>query len=333
MIPTPGLCLEYLPLPDGGARLIRLYGETPCPILPEAVDGHPLTELGPYCFAPEQRARLLPPEELLRRYTVPAAPRGRYDFGDDEPDADLPRIAGNFLEQITLPDSLHLIGEAAFYNCRALCAIHMGRGIQVLGSDALTNTLALTLLTVRGTANQPSGAQRLLDALRGEVQLRFADAVLWYPEFWEDITEVPAHMLIPTFSGRGYHYRQCFANGAVDFKEYDAVLHTTGEGDDPATLAMLAFDRLRSPTALAPQAEALYRTYLADPGHGVLCARRLLNAQDTDALRTLLELAVLTPDALRQSSDLAVQADNAEAAALIATALRGKARRRRYAFD
>lgn len=332
MTPTPGLCLEYLPLPDGGARLIRLYGETPCPVLPEAVNGLPLTELGPYCFAPEQRARLLPPPAALCRYTVPAAPRGRYDLGEDVPSDDLPRIAGKFLEQITLPDPLRLIGEAAFYNCRALTAIHMGRGVQALGSDALTNTLALTLLTVRGTASQPSGAQRLLDALRGEVELRFADAVLWYPEFWEDITEVPAHMLIPTFSGRGYQYRQCFAGGAADLKEYDAVLHTTGEGDDPATLAMLAFDRLRYPVTLSPEAEARYRAYLADPAHGVLCAKRLLTAQDTDALRALLSLAVLTADALRQVAELAVRADNAEAAALAAAALRGTARRRRYEF-
>ena len=35
-------------------------------------------------------------------------------------------------------------------------------------------------------------------------------AALWYPAYWEDIEETPAHILLHTFSGQGYHYRQCF---------------------------------------------------------------------------------------------------------------------------
>lgn len=339
MTPTPGLCLEYLPLPDGGARLIRLYGETPCPVLPAAVDGLPLTELGPYCFAPRQRERLLPPADALRRYTVPAAPRGRYDFGDDTPadPTQLPRIAGKFLEQITLPDNLRLLGEACFYDCRALRQISMSSHLAVVSSDALTNTMALTRLTVRAAPTEPCGVQRLLAALHSEIAVEYQTAagmqtVLWFPEYWEDITEVPAHMLIPTFSGQGYHYRQCFTvAGAVDFKEYDAVLAQTGEGDEPATLAAMAFDRLRYPEQLTPAAADRYRAYLA--AQGLLCVQRFLQTQDLDALRTLLGMELLSPDALRQGGDLARAADNAEAAALFAGALRGKARRRQYSFD
>ena len=52
--PTPGLALEYVPC-AGGARLVRLFGDTPCPVLPAHVDGLPLAELGDYCFAQEMR--------------------------------------------------------------------------------------------------------------------------------------------------------------------------------------------------------------------------------------------------------------------------------------
>ena len=35
----------------GGARLLKVYGDTPCPALPERIGGLPLREIGPYCFA------------------------------------------------------------------------------------------------------------------------------------------------------------------------------------------------------------------------------------------------------------------------------------------
>ena len=340
MSATPGLCLEYLPLPDGGARLIRLYGQSPCPVLPQQVDGRPLTELGPYCFAPRQRERLLPPADTLRRYTVPdPAERGRYDFDEGAPDA-LPRLAGSFIEQITLPPTLRVMGEAAFYDCRKLHTLYVGPNLSVLGSDCLTNTLALQRLVMQAAPGQPTGLLKLLAPLRGEICVEFAphgqpEAVLWYPEYWEDVTEVPAHMLIPTFSGRGYDYRQRFANGVAAFAEYDTLLPTTGEGDAPATLAMMAFDRLRYPYALSAQAADRYRQYLTADGHSLLCVQRLLPVQEMDALRQLLALDVMDADALRAAANFSSAAENAEATALITAALRKKAApaKRRYDFD
>ena len=115
-IPTPGLTLDYIPCP-GGARLGRVLGESPCPVLPETVDGLPLVELGDYCFAPQQRASALPPEESLCRYVVPGAPPCEN------------RIGGSFLSQITLPGSLRCMASCAFYNCRSLTALQMGCSI------------------------------------------------------------------------------------------------------------------------------------------------------------------------------------------------------------
>ena len=334
---TPGLCLEYLPLPDGGARLVRLYGETPCPVLPAAVDGRPLTELGPYCFAPAQRPGLMPPAGALRRWHAPGP----------APEACLPpRIAGSFLEQLTLPECLRVIGEAAFYDCRKLTCLRFGRQIGVVGSDAFTNTFALLHLQVCAAPGEATGLARVLACLPGELRAAFmgsepADdtaeplAVLWYPEYWEDIEETPAHILLHTFSGRGYHYRQCFAAGAPAFAEYDAVLHQTGEGDAPATLAMLALERLRWPHALTRQAAEQYRAWLAAADHAALCAGRLLKLQDTGGLRALLALDVLDAAGLEQASALAARAENAEAAALLAAALRQKraVAKKRYDFD
>ena len=48
----------------GGARILRVLGDSPCPVLPDEIDGLPVTELGPYCFAnrPVQPGALWPPE-------------------------------------------------------------------------------------------------------------------------------------------------------------------------------------------------------------------------------------------------------------------------------
>ena len=48
------LCCLWQPASEG-ARLVRVLGETPCPVLPQALAGHTVAEIGPYCFAPVLR--------------------------------------------------------------------------------------------------------------------------------------------------------------------------------------------------------------------------------------------------------------------------------------
>ena len=40
----------------GGARLLKVLGDTPCPVLPAAVEGMPLTEIGPVAANELQKA-------------------------------------------------------------------------------------------------------------------------------------------------------------------------------------------------------------------------------------------------------------------------------------
>ena len=68
--------------------------------------------------------------------------------------------------------------------------------------------------------NNITEAVRALFWLPGEAAPR---AGLWYPAYWEDVEESPAHILLHTFSGQGYHYRQCFLNGKFLCAEYDAI--------------------------------------------------------------------------------------------------------------
>ena len=328
---------DYAPLPDGTAALARAYGDSPLLVLPEALPGPggrllPLARLGGYCFAPAVRDGLAGPlcrcvqeEDGSLRLT--------------EASGELHPIAGNFLEAVVLPDALREVGSCAFYNCRALARMELGAGGLGVGSDVFLNCFALTEVALRARPDQPTGLAAVLANLSGNVRALFRPegevaAAFRYPEYWEDIEETPAHILLHTFSGQGYHYRQCFRDGRLLWDEYDAVFAQGHGGDDPLYMALLCFDRLRWPWQLAPAPRERYRAFLAAQGGAAAAA--LVRAEDLEGLRALLGLGVLDAPALAAASAAARQAGNAQAAALLADA-EGRARppkpRRRYTFD
>ena len=73
MVQENGMMLEVLPLEAGGARLVRVYGQDPCVVLPGSVPAlaggsWPITELGDYCFS--EKPRSLPASDAVCRYQV-----------------------------------------------------------------------------------------------------------------------------------------------------------------------------------------------------------------------------------------------------------------------
>ena len=357
------LTLDILPQ-AGGAQLVRVYGTDPCVVLPGAVPAPeggswPITELGDYCFS--EKPRSLPAADEICRYEVDAAgmvrltrafgqavgqkPARRYDFDFDTPASapdDLHPVCGNFLEELTLPDSLQVIGSCAFYNCRKLRLLTVGAGGLTMGSDVFLNCFALDTIRVQAAPEQPTGLFALVNNITEAVQAVFwpADAAaplaaLWYPAYWEDYEETPAHILLHTFSGQGYHYRQCFLDNKFLPAEYDAIFPQGHDADDAAIMAMLCFARLRYPWQLTEAAAGHYRAFLSANTGRVFA--RLLKAQDTEGIRALLALDVLDKDAFAEAAALAAKAENASAAALLADAEHKKfaaeKKKARYDFD
>ena len=107
------------------------------------------------------------------------------------------------------------------------------------------------------------------------------------------------HILLHTFSGQGYHYRQCFLENKLLPAEYDAIFPQGHDADDASVMAMLCFDRLRWPWNLTEKAKAPYREFLA--AHTGLVLQRLLKAQDTDSIKDLLALDVLDAAAFAEA--------------------------------
>mgnify|MGYP002459022664 FL=1 len=363
MVQENGMMLEVLPLEAGGARLVRVYGQDPCVVLPGSVPAPaggswPITELGDYCFS--EKPRSLPASDAVCRYQVDdtgavrltrafgqavGGSARRYDFDFDAPAADpddLHPVCGSFVEEVTLPDRLQVIGSCAFYNCRKLRLLTVGAEGLTLGSDVFLNCFALETIRVQAEADAATGLFALVNNITEAVRAEFRPAgaaaplaALWYPAYWEDIEETPAHILLHTFSGQGYHYRQCFLNNKFLPAEYDAIFPQGHDADDANIMAMLCFDRLRWPWQLSETAAGHYRAFLSANTGRVLA--RLLKAQDTDSIRALLALDVLDKAAFAEGAALAAKAENAAAAALLADAEHKKFAvvkpKRRYDFD
>ena len=355
--------IDIIPLQKNTARLTRVYGDAPCAALPASVPGPEggvlaITELGDYCFS--EKPRSLPGADALCRYEVSpdgtctlvqafgrdlTGRHGRYDLDFGEGSAapeELHPVCGNFVEEIILPDSLQVIGSCAFYNCRSLRLLTVGSGGLTVGSDVFLNCFALETLRVQAAPEQPTGLFALVNNITEAVQAQFwpADAsaplaALWYPAYWEDIEETPAHILLHTFSGQGYHYRQCFLNNIFLPAEYDSIFPQGHDADDANVMAMLCFDRLRYPWQLTEAAAGHYRAFLAANTDRVLA--RLLKAQDLDGIRALLALDVLDKAGFASAAALAAKAESAAAAALLADAEHKKyapqPKKQRYDFD
>ena len=325
-------------LGPGGAVLARAYGDSPVLCLPQTLPGPkgplPLAGLGGYCFAETVRDK--PKGPLLR---CVRERDGSLRAVPAEEGQDLHPAAGRFLEEVALPGTLREIGSCAFYNCRALRRITVGSGPLAVGSDVFLNCFELAEVVLEASPDEATGLSALVNNISSNLRAVFraggaVQGVFRYPEYWEDIEETPAHILLHTFSGQGYHYRQCFRDGRLLCGEYDAVFAQGHGGDDPAYMALLCLDRLRYPWQLDGEAAGRYRAFLAR--QGAVVAAGLIRAQDQEGLRALLDLGVLDGPALAQASASARQAGNAQAAALLADAEYRAAPpkpKRRYTFD
>ena len=297
--------LYWEPCP-GGARLLRLLGDTPCPAVPGTIEGLPVAELGPYCFADR-----------------PVRPGARRT-GDETHE-----ITGNFVEEVTLPDTVRVLDSAAFYNCRRLRRVTLGPGVEGFGSDLFTNCRKLQTFRLRAAADAPTGLKKLLGAVSADITVELDGAQLFYPEYSEFLDEnTPAHIFNHSIEGEGYRYRQCFDGSVLRFAEYDAAFPQACVGESEKTLCRIALDRLCTPFALLPEAQGIYSAYLA--AHAASAAAPLIARRDTGSLQLVLKLA--DEESRRQIALACSQSGWSEGSALTLGGQRPR-RQKTYDFD
>ena len=264
--------LSFVWEPKGeGISLLGVYGDTPSPVIPDRIDGRPVVEIGRYCFAPNGRE----PETACKT--------GTFDGGR--------RIDGSFVESVRLPDGIKILDNAAFYNCRALHSLSVGKEIDAVGSDLFTNCWALENLVVRGKIDEGSGLKKLLAVISSDLTVYFGQdgelTRLFYPEYFESMDEnTPAHIFNYSISGQGYRYRQCFAAaGSVSLADYDKVFTVALPGETAVTLCKIACCRLAFPDGLSEDAKKQYLDFLDT--HLLELAGLLVQMRDTILMERL----------------------------------------------
>ncbi len=282
-------------VPDKGARLLRVRGQHPSPVLPEQIEGVPLRELGDYCFAPQGR--------LPERYRTTEAGRDTGSLARpavDSAETSLRELGGSYLERLVLPDSLRRIGTYAFYNCKRLTSLAVGKRLTDIGSDAFMNCHQLKEIYLRAAPKEKTGVRFMLAQISQDLEVFFEAegtllAALFFPEYHETYDEIaPAHLFGRHIVGEGFRARQCFEDGVADFRQYDRIFPKACAGEEEGTLCAIAWDRLRCPFELEEQPGRRYADYLR--AHSAALQERFLRERDSGQLVLLGDMGFLSKE-------------------------------------
>ena len=236
---------------NGSAVLYRMYSKKPVAVLPEAVGDKKIEMIAPYCFASNRKLTDTDVcDEIDKMY-------GNYH-----------EFAGDYIENISLPDTLKKIGNNAFYNCRNMSLLEMGTDIDEVGSDVFMNCRSFRRMTVRGSSQSDSGVSQMLSRYSSELEVCFecngqTEAKLLYPEYFESYDEIsPAHIFGRNIEGEGFRARQCFDNGKIVFSQYDSVFSKASAEESVTVASRMAVDRLMYPVGLDTCFKNEYQEYV-----------------------------------------------------------------------
>ncbi len=285
----------------GGARLLRAFGFASSVVLPDEIDGVPLTEIGAYCFSESRHL----PDTFLRSQT-------------EELD-DMRELSGRYIEAVSLPDTVQKIGNLAFYNCTSLKVLTVGKHMESPGSDVFMNCQKLRRIILRCGVREKSGIRPILSRISWEILITFqkdknTEAELLFPEYYESYDEIaPAHLFGRSVTGEGFRARQCFKDNVTDFAQYDLIFPKACVEEPVGTLCRFALCRLRYPTDLSATARERYASFLRE--HDAVLCRMAVEARDMEQVRFLCENGWMGREALEQGILAAGKADWAKGAA------------------
>lgn len=306
---------------EGEAVLHRIYGREPVVEVPEEIGGCPVTAIGAYCFS--DRSPM--PEGILDT--------GAFSGGTQEM-IRMTELTGSFIEKVILPGTLKRIDNAAFFNCKNLNCIEMGKEGLTIGSDVFNNCTSLMKTVVRGSAGEKSSVKQVLDRISWGIEVSFEDAMIFYPEYYESYdTIAPAHIFGLSIEGEGFRARQCFRGEVVDFPAYDNIFGKALAEESVEVLAVIALNRLMTPLRLGADKKKAYEDYITKNSGEVL--KCFVRKKELDRLEFICKNRYTGKEALDQALALAVSDDWSEGAASLmewGQKISGECRKSRYEF-
>ncbi|MCI9082677.1 MAG: leucine-rich repeat protein [Lachnospiraceae bacterium] len=239
---------------SNGVCILRCYGSSARVVIPETLEGNPVTEVSAYAFA---------------------------EAMEDEPEntSGLPCICGKELEELYLPAAIQRLGRYVFYNCLNLKKLSFYSDLAYMGAGAFTGCENLSCLEMHILSGR-SCLREILQDLKQKVTVdcyqdqklpeRHGDKStlmfrLVFPEFFEEAVEnTPARIISTQTHGMGIQYRNAFRNTQVVFEEYDRLFETGKYNIDLIILAEMSLARLRYPYELEEGARQEYASWLSE---------------------------------------------------------------------
>lgn len=213
-------------------------------VVPEEVEGRPVTELGAYVLSGSRVEEVYLPSHLVKI--------GAYGFyGCEE------------LRRLHVYGRLTDLGTGLFAGVQGVEHLEFTEfagersGFKELLSE-LRQTLRVTLW-------------------RREADGKTTQARLIFPEYYEESVEnTPARILFIETHGCGHRYRYCFVNRQFQFRGYDELFPHVQVQESEELVTELALGRLLYPVELTPRFEAMYREYVKE--HWNAAGRLLIEA-------------------------------------------------------
>ncbi len=305
------LHIQYI-LIKGGITILSCKGYGTTVTLPAGINGCPVKKIGAYAFSdPGKGLNMLSKSSEVLTYKVP---------GIKVPGSQKEYIYGRRLQEITLPESIEIIDEYAFYNCMELAGVNMSGGGIRIENGAFMNCEKLTLINIKAAPDDLTSAKGILTELTSELCITFTckdeKGVFIFPEYYEEsIENISARVFQNLLYGAGYRYRQCFEQGMLNVMAYDMVFQSAEIQIVHETALNIAFLRLQYPYKLSESMKKQYLDFIAL--HIEKAVKLMISLDNTKGLIFLVGLGVMTEKNFSDAQEEAVRTERKEWAGIL----------------
>lgn len=208
-------------------------------------------------------------------------------------------LSGKNCEEVYIPEGIKKIGRYGFYNCRNLRKLSFSSDFVDIGSGTFTGCHHIREIEVLMKQEETCLREVLLEVPEEvcvklvwnnetENDINYKEAVLWFPEFFEENVEnTPARILSVRTHGSGMFYRYSFKGKVFQFQEYDKCFEKACVFDKEKLQMELVYGRLLTPVELGEKYKEIYEAFVREKKNSM--AKAWIMEKREDALEWLLK--------------------------------------------
>lgn len=260
---------------NGQVEIARIWSMQEVVVVPDQVDGCPVTAIAPYAFSVHKDNE----DENVQIWEIPEE-----SFYEDRESL----RCGAAIKEIHLPDTVSVIGNYAFYGCMNMKVFHGTDRIIRMGSGVFTGC-RLSRIEIDFYDGDKSCLKEILTEIRygmTAVLVKYqetgqaSEAKVIFPEYYADAVEnTPARIVETHYYGSGGDYRECFYRRELDYQKYDSMFVLSAARDQSEVTVEVALARLMYPVQLTEKAKGNYEVYVKEHMEEIteLCLEHLEN--------------------------------------------------------